>query len=92
DRDLFYQDLCSIEGLIVYKPDANYIFCRLPDHAPSGPAVAKTLFVDHNMYIKHCEGKSMPESDRYVRIASRTQDENKQLVKVLDKILAPDCL
>lgn len=92
DRDLFYQDLCSIEGLFVYKPDANYIFCRLPDHAPSGPAVAKTLFVDHNIYIKHCEGKSMPESDRYVRIASRTQDENKQLVKVLDKILAPDCL
>ncbi len=90
DRDQFYQDLSSIEGLIVYKPEANYIFCRLPDHAPAGPEVAKTLFVDHNIYIKHCEGKSMPESDRYVRIASRTQDENTYLVTVLDQILASE--
>ena len=90
DRDQFYQDLSSIEGLIVYKPEANYIFCRLPDHAPAGPEVAKTLFVDHNIYIKHCEEKSMPESDRYVRIASRTQDENTYLVTVLGQILASE--
>ena len=37
DRDQFYQNLCSISGFTVYRPDANYIFCRLPDHAPSGP-------------------------------------------------------
>jgi len=90
DRDQFYQNLCSIKALHVYKPDANYIFCRLPDHAPSGPEVAKTLFVEHNIYIKHCEGKSMPESDRYVRIASRTQDENEHLVRLLDEILAAE--
>lgn len=88
DRDQFYQDLCSIDGLLVYKPDANFIFCHLPDQSLSGPEVAKTLFVDHNIYIKHCKGKSMPESDRYVRIASRTQDENKHLVNVLGEILA----
>lgn len=35
DRDNFYQDLCLIQGMVVYKPDANYIFCRLPDHAVS---------------------------------------------------------
>ena len=90
DRDQFYQNLCSIKALHVYKPDANYIFCRLPDHAPSAPEVAKTLFVEHNIYIKHCEGKSMPESDRYVRIASRTQDENEHLVRLLDEILAAE--
>jgi len=90
DRDQFYQSLCSIEGLIVYKPDANYIFCRLPDHAPSGPEVARKLFVEHNMYIKHCEGKSMPESDRYVRIASRTPDENAGLVAALNRLLVTE--
>lgn len=90
DRDRFYEDLCSIAGLRVYKPDANYIFCRLPDRAPSGPEVAKTLFVDHNLYIKHCAGKSMPESDRYLRIASRTQEENRHLVAVLGAILSPE--
>jgi threonine-phosphate decarboxylase len=88
DRDRFYQELCSIDGLRVYKPAANYIFCCLPDHAPSGPDVARKLFVEHNLYIKHCVGKTMPESDRYVRIASRTQTENRQLVQALVSVIA----
>ena len=90
DRDQFYQDLCSIQGMVVYKPDANYIFCRLPDHAPSGPQVARKLFVEHNIYIKHCDGKSMPESDRYVRIASRTPVENANICAVLNNLLASE--
>jgi histidinol-phosphate/aromatic aminotransferase/cobyric acid decarboxylase-like protein len=89
DRDLLYLDLCSIEGLLVYKPQASYIFCRLDDHGPSAPELARELFVEHNIYIKHCQGKTMPESDRYIRIASRTQDENKRLVNVLRSILTP---
>jgi len=88
ERDVFYQDLCTIEGMIVYKPEANYIFCRLPNHSPTGPEVAKALFVDHNIYIKHCAGKSMPESDRYVRIASRTPAENATIVSALRIIVS----
>ncbi len=87
DRDQFYQDLCGISGLTVYRPDANYIFCRLPDHAPSGPEVARRLFVEHNIYIKHCQGKTMPESDRYIRIASRTQTENSVVSRALAEIV-----
>ncbi len=92
DRDQFYQDLCSISGMTVYRPDANYIFCRLPDHAPSGPEVARRLFVEHNIYIKHCQGKTMPESDRYIRIASRTQTENRIVAEALKTIVAPEKL
>ncbi len=36
DRDAFYEDLHSVPGLTVYKPDANFIFCRLPDASASG--------------------------------------------------------
>lgn len=88
DRDLFYQQLKSIPEMTVYLPDANYIFCRLPNHSMSGPEVTKKLFVDSNIYIKHCEGKTMPESDRYLRIASRTQSENLRLVEALRTLLA----
>ncbi len=88
DRNQFYQDLCTIKGLTVYPPDANFIFCRLPDHAPTGPEVTRRLFVEHNMYIKHCDGKTMCQANRYLRIASRTQDENGNLVKALGKVLA----
>jgi histidinol-phosphate/aromatic aminotransferase/cobyric acid decarboxylase-like protein len=90
DRDQFYQSLRSIEGLIAYKPAANYIFCRLPNHAPSGPEVARQLFVEHNMYIKHCQGKSMPESDRYMRIASRTPEENADIVAALRNLFTTE--
>jgi threonine-phosphate decarboxylase len=90
DRDQFYQDLCLIPGMTVYKPDANYIFCRLPDPAPSGPEVARRLFVEHNIYIKHCLGKTMPESDRYIRMASRTQAENGRVAEALKTIVAAE--
>jgi len=87
DRDHFYEQLQTIPGMTVYRPDANYIFCRLPDHAASGPEVTRALFVLHNIYIKHCQGKTMEESDRYLRIASRTQAENKRLVEALGGIV-----
>jgi threonine-phosphate decarboxylase len=87
DRDKLFQELQTIPGMIIYQPDANYIFCRLPDHSLSAPVVTEKLFKDHNIYIKHCEGKTMPESDRYVRIASRTQPENLRLVEALRNIL-----
>jgi threonine-phosphate decarboxylase len=88
DRDLFFTQLKLIPGMTVYRPDANYVFCRLPNHSMSGPEVTKKLFVDHNIYIKHCAGKTMAKSDRYLRIASRTQQENQLLVEALSDILA----
>jgi len=90
DRNQFYQQLQLIPGMIVYQPDANFIFCRLPDNNLSGPEVTERLFVNHNIYIKHCQGKTMPESDRYLRIASRTQPENTQLVEALHNILGTE--
>ncbi|RLC02433.1 MAG: histidinol-phosphate aminotransferase family protein [Deltaproteobacteria bacterium] len=87
DRDKLYGDLMAISGLTVYKPDANYIFCRLPDNGPSGPELTQRLFVDHNMYIKHCQGKTMPDSDRYIRIAARTKEENANLFQAMGLVL-----
>ena len=90
DRDQFYTQLQTIPDLTVYKPDANYIFCRLPNHAASGPEVTEKLFIQHNIYIKHCQGKTMPESDRFLRIASRTQAENRRLVDALRSIIVQE--
>jgi len=83
DRDIFYSQLCAIPDMKVFKPDANYIFCRLPDDALSGSEVTKRLFIEHNIYIKDSNGKTQPEADRYIRIASRTQEENSKLIDAL---------
>jgi threonine-phosphate decarboxylase len=90
DRDEFYRDLSRIPGLLVYRPEANFIFCRLPDDAPSGPEVTRALFVEENIYIKHCQDKTMPESSRYIRIASRTRRENRALTDALQRVLGPE--
>jgi len=87
DRDSLYKKLRSIEGMTVFKPDANFIFCRLPDYAQSAPKITKKLFIEHNMYIKDCAGKTQPDSNRYLRIASRTETENCKLVKALINVM-----
>lgn len=87
DRDAFYNKLCAIDGMIVFKPDANYIYCRLPNEALSGPVITKRLFIKHNIYIKDCVGKTQPEADRYIRISSRTSEENNLLVDALVDVM-----
>ncbi|MEX1377206.1 MAG: aminotransferase class I/II-fold pyridoxal phosphate-dependent enzyme [Eubacteriales bacterium] len=87
DRDKMYKQICEINGMTVYKPDANFIYCRIPDSARSDPEIARDMFVHHNIYVKHCLGKTQPESDRYLRIACRTEDENGKLIKALIKVL-----
>ncbi|MFK5889326.1 MAG: histidinol-phosphate transaminase [Flavobacteriaceae bacterium] len=87
DRDAFYNKLCAINGMIVFKPDANFIYCRLPDAALSGQEVTKHLFIEHNIYIKDSVGKTQPDADRYIRLASRTQKENNMLIDALTDIM-----
>jgi threonine-phosphate decarboxylase len=87
DRDIFYKNLSEIEGMTVFKPDANYIFCRLPEAALSGPEVTKRLFIEYNIYIKDSVGKTQPDATRYIRIASRTNDENNKLIEALKDVM-----
>ncbi len=87
DRDKFYEKLCAIPGMTVFEPDANYIFCRLPDGALCGPEVTKRLFIEHNIYIKDSKGKTQPDADRYIRIASRTDKENNKLIEALIDVM-----
>jgi histidinol-phosphate/aromatic aminotransferase/cobyric acid decarboxylase-like protein len=89
ERNAFYEDLALLPGLTVWKPEANYVFCRLPEDSRSGPEVTKALFVEDNIYIKHCQDKTMLESDRYIRIASRTPAENRTLVEALGRAIRP---
>jgi histidinol-phosphate/aromatic aminotransferase/cobyric acid decarboxylase-like protein len=89
DRDDLFRCLAAIPGMIAYQPDANFVFCRLPDEAISGPETTRRLFTEHNIFIKHCAGKPLPEPDRYLRIASRTRSENQKLVAALRSIILP---
>ena len=88
DRDSLYQQLDGIPGMIVYKPDANYIYCRVSNEGDSAPEIARNLFIKHNILIKDCAGKTQREGDRYLRIASRTEIENTKIVEALIDVMA----
>ena len=79
----FYNDLLTVPGLAALQPDANFVFCKITTAGLTGPAVARRLYVEHGILIKDCASKSMPEAERYLRIASRTTDENRSLLDAL---------
>lgn len=83
----FYADLSAIPELDPVRPDANFILCKISNPDLSGAEIARRMYVEHNILVKDCTGKSMPDASRYLRIASRTPTENKRLVKVLGRLL-----
>jgi histidinol-phosphate/aromatic aminotransferase/cobyric acid decarboxylase-like protein/CTP:phosphocholine cytidylyltransferase-like protein len=86
DRDQLYRDLLTVPGLQPFRPDANFVFCRIEEPGLTGPDLVRGLFVGHNILIKDCAGKSMREGERYVRIASRRPEENARLVEALRRL------
>lgn len=87
DRDKMYVQIRAIKGMTVYKPHANFLYCRLPDSVRSAPEITKNMFIKHNILIKHCGGKTQPDSDRYIRISCRTEEENTRLVEALIQVM-----
>jgi len=84
-RDL-YRSLRELPGLAPIRPDANFVFCKITEPGPTGPALARELYAEHGILIKDCASKTMPEADRYLRIASRTTAENRLLVDALSRL------
>ena len=85
--DQLYEGLNAIPGMRAYRPQANFVMCRLTDPDLNGLVIAKRLFVEHNIFVKHCAGKHMPRGDRYLRIASKTAVENDVLVEAMQQCL-----
>ena len=82
-----YEQLRELRGIEPLEPDANFVFCRITAPGVTGPELARRLYVTHDLLIKDCASKSMPDADRFLRIASRTPGENQQLVEALATII-----
>ena len=85
--DQLYEGLNAIPGMRAYRPQANFVMCRLTGPDLTGLVIAKRLFVEYNIFVKHCAGKHMPHGDRYLRIASKTAAENDVLVEAMQQCL-----
>ena len=83
-----FRELEGTPGIEPLEPDANFILCKLTGPDQSGPEIARRLYVERNILVKDCAAKSMSDAHRYLRIASRTPEENARLVNAMRSVLA----
>lgn len=80
ERKRFFESLNQIKSLRVYPSQANYFMCELLDGYTSEELAGGLL--KRNILIKDLTGK-IKNGRQYIRLAIRTQTENKCLVELL---------
>ena len=76
-----YRGLGSVPFLEPYPTSGNYVLCRtVPGLTGSG--VTTRLFDEFGVLVNDCSGKQGLDN-RFFRIASRTSEENEELVRIL---------
>ena len=80
ERKCFFESLSQIKSLKVYPSQANYFMCELLDGHTSKEFAGKLL--KKNILIKDLTGK-IKNGRQYIRLAIRSNTENKQLVEIL---------
>ena len=84
ERNRFIEDLRNINKLKVYDSAANYVLCKLEDIDSTEVAIK---LLEENIFIKDLKTKSSFKDLDYIRLCIRTEEENKRLVKELNKII-----
>ena len=82
DSQEFHRLLTAIPGMSANPPQANFIFLRVPERMRSDE-IARRFFIEHNILVKHCAQKSMPDGARYLRVSTRTPEENRRFAALL---------
>ena len=84
ERKRFYNELNKLSNLKVYPSQANYFMCELLNGCDSKSVAAKLL--NKNILIKDLSGK-IGNGRQYIRIAIRTENEDKILLEKLQTII-----
>ena len=84
ERQRFIKDLKRIKNIVVYDSEANYVLCDLGEK--NSTQIASKL-LEENIFIKDLRTKSAFKDKNFIRLAIRTEAENKILVERLCEIL-----
>lgn len=77
EKGRFFQELKSIEDIVVYDTDANFITFKL---LRGNGSDIKGFLLEKGFYVRLC-GDFYGMSDDYVRLAVRNRDENKRIAE-----------
>jgi histidinol-phosphate/aromatic aminotransferase/cobyric acid decarboxylase-like protein len=78
---VLYHELQSVSYLSPYPSEGNFVLCKIHSKF-TGSQLTKQLYDQHKIFINDCSGKK-GLTDQFVRIASRTTEENVDLARVL---------
>jgi len=77
--------LGTLEGLQSYPTAANFVLCKLPPERTSASLVDELWNIDR-ILINDCSNKAGLDQS-FIRLASRTSDDNTMLVNVMKQVL-----
>lgn len=86
ERKCFTEKLSKLNGLTVFKSQANFILCRL-DGKVTAKTLTEQLLEKHNIFIKDLTGKKCFDSGKFIRLAIRDKNDNNLLADALKEIL-----
>jgi histidinol-phosphate/aromatic aminotransferase/cobyric acid decarboxylase-like protein/CTP:phosphocholine cytidylyltransferase-like protein len=78
-------DLLNLDFIHPYPSQANYVLCKL-DIGYSTTSLAQKLLNDYNILIKDCSNKVGFDSSQFIRLAVRSEDDNRKLIEALKAI------
>lgn len=70
-------------GLYVFPSAANYLLIELPDGAPAASDLRRRLVTGHHILIRNCDSYENMKPGRFIRVAVRSQPDNRRLVSAL---------
>ena len=77
--------LDELAGVRVFPSAANFALLELDR---SARAVATALLARHGVYVRDCGDKWGLDGDRYLRVAARSEPENRRVLAALAAVLA----
>lgn len=87
ERLFLFNELSNIQGLLPYKPTANYIFIKINRDGMTSPLLRKRL-LEHGIAIRDCSN-FIGLNNKFFRVAIRTRDENMRIIDALKNIIDP---
>lgn len=85
ERNRFIAELKDIEFLHVMPTQSNFVFCVVKPPFSASDIVMQML-KKHNILMSNCRSKIGLEEDCYLRIAIRSEEDNKRFVKALKSL------
>lgn len=86
EKEYLFENLSQIKGLKVYRPAANFIFCKLENCRIWDSMRLNNRLRKNGIIIRGCHN-FRGLNDRFFRVAVRTRSENKRLIVCLKKVL-----